>query len=76
MLLCTISLNTARCAGDAGLGVEGECIINSESKIAVVAGRDKSRLVGGCHGLIITRRASHLAPVIPSVISTKIEQNL
>ena len=58
MLFCTIPLDTARRAGNAGLGVEGECFINSEGKIAVAPGRDKSRLVGGCHGLMITRRTT------------------
>ena len=28
MLFGTISLNTARSAGDAGLGVEGKCVLN------------------------------------------------
>src|SRR5260221_13352817 len=32
-------------------------MVNSEGEITVAAGRDKSRLVGGFHGLMITRRA-------------------
>ena len=55
VLFCTVSLDAARSAGNAGLGVEGESILNGQCKIAVAAGRDKSLLVGGCHGLIITR---------------------
>jgi len=43
VLFCTVSLDAARRAGDAGTGVEGECIVNGKSKIAVAAGRDKSR---------------------------------
>jgi hypothetical protein len=58
VLLCAVSLNAARRTGDAGLGIEGECVVNGKSKIAVAAGRDKSRRVGGCHGLMITRRPS------------------
>ena len=56
MLFCAISLNAARRAGDAGLGVEGEGVLNGKSKIAVAAGRDRSRRVDGFHGLMITRR--------------------
>lgn len=54
MLFCTISLDAARSAGDACRGVEGESIVDGQGKIAVAAGRDKSRLVGVCHTSMIT----------------------
>jgi hypothetical protein len=55
VLLCTIPLDAARRAGDAGLGVEGKGVLNGQDKIAVAAGRDKSRRVGGFHVLMITQ---------------------
>jgi hypothetical protein len=47
MLLCTVSLDAARRAGDAGLGVEGKCILDGQCKIAVAAGRDVSMVSMG-----------------------------
>jgi len=65
MLLRAVSLDAARCAGDTGRGVEGECVVNVEGKIAVAAGRDKSRRVDGVHGLMITRHLSTWRPLSP-----------
>jgi len=56
MLFCTISLDTARRSRDTGRGVEGKGVFNGQGKIAVAAGRDRSRRVNGFHGLMITRR--------------------
>ena len=42
MLFCTVSLDAARSAGDAGRCIEVKCVLNGQVKIAVAAGRDKS----------------------------------
>jgi hypothetical protein len=66
VLLSTISLDAARRAGDASLGVEDEGIVNGQGKIAVAAGRDRSRRVVVFHGLMITRRTSTCCRLSPS----------
>jgi hypothetical protein len=62
VLLCTISLDAARRAGNTGLGVEDKCLLNCESKIAVAAGRDRSRRVDA---LMITRSGSKRGVLSP-----------
>jgi hypothetical protein len=71
-LFCTVSLNAGRRARDAGLRIKRECIVNGGGEATVAAGRDKSRQVGGCHALMITRPPLHWPDVSPSTSTTTI----
>lgn len=63
--LGAVALDTSRSAGVSGLGVALKCVIDRESKIAVVSGRDRSRrVVVHCPDDNVAAR--HLALVIPN----------